>query len=46
MSGKASVVETLLGAGADVHVRGGELGQTALHIGKFFGVPAEQLLRN
>ncbi|KAK5981003.1 putative Ion channel nompc, partial [Trichostrongylus colubriformis] len=32
-SGKASVVETLLGSGADIHVRGGELGQTALHIG-------------
>ncbi|VDO10919.1 unnamed protein product, partial [Haemonchus placei] len=31
-SGKASVVETLLGSGADIHVRGGELGQTALHI--------------
>ncbi|KJH52965.1 ankyrin repeat protein [Dictyocaulus viviparus] len=31
-SGKASVVETLLGYGADIHVRGGALGQTALHI--------------
>lgn len=25
-SGKASVVETLLGSGADIHVKGGELG--------------------
>lgn len=31
-SGRASVVETLLGFGADVHVQGGSLGETALHI--------------
>ncbi|KHN74170.1 Ankyrin-2 [Toxocara canis] len=31
-SGRASVVETLLGFGADVHVVGGQLGETALHI--------------
>lgn len=30
--GRASVVETLLGFGADVHLNGGSLGETALHI--------------
>lgn len=31
-SGKPAVVETLLGHGADVHVRGGVLKETPLHI--------------
>lgn len=31
-SAKPAVVETLLGYGADVHVRGGRLRETALHI--------------
>lgn len=31
-SAKPAVVETLLGFGADVHVRGGELHETPLHI--------------
>lgn len=31
-SGKPAVVETLLGYGADVHVRGGRLRETPLHI--------------
>lgn len=31
-SGKPAVVETLLGYGADVHVRGGKLRETPLHI--------------
>lgn len=31
-SGKPAVVETLLGYGADVHVRGGRLLETPLHI--------------
>ncbi|VDK86753.1 unnamed protein product [Litomosoides sigmodontis] len=31
-AGKPSVVEALLGYGADVHLRGGEIGETALHI--------------
>lgn len=31
-SGQPSVVETLLGYGADVHVHGGDIGETALHI--------------
>lgn len=31
-SGKPAVVETLLGYGADVHVRGGALKETPLHI--------------
>ncbi|VDD86933.1 unnamed protein product [Enterobius vermicularis] len=29
---KSAVVETLLGFGADVHIRGGSIGETALHI--------------
>uniref|UniRef100_A0A915DP22 Uncharacterized protein n=1 Tax=Ditylenchus dipsaci TaxID=166011 RepID=A0A915DP22_9BILA len=31
-SGQASVVETLLGYGANVHVHGGQIGETALHV--------------
>lgn len=31
-SGKPSVVETLLGNGANVHVHGGQIGETALHV--------------
>lgn len=31
-SGKPAVVETLLGCGADLHVRGGKLRETPLHI--------------
>lgn len=31
-AGKASVVETLLGYGADVDIHGGAIGETALHI--------------
>lgn len=31
-SGKPAVVETLLGYGADLHVRGGKLRETPLHI--------------
>lgn len=31
-SAKPIVVETLLGYGADVHIRGGKLKETALHI--------------
>ncbi|CAD5209581.1 unnamed protein product [Bursaphelenchus xylophilus] len=31
-SGQAAVVETLLGFGADVHVHGGQIGETALHV--------------
>ena len=31
-SGKSSVVEALLGHGAQVHVRGGKIGEAPLHI--------------
>nr|CAD2199644.1 unnamed protein product [Meloidogyne enterolobii] len=31
-SGQAAVVETLLGFGADVHIEGGQIGETALHV--------------
>lgn len=31
-AGKPQVVEALLGYGADVHVKGGKLGETALHV--------------
>ena len=31
-SGKPSVVESLLGHGAQVHIRGGKIGETPLHI--------------
>ena len=31
-SGKPSVVESLLGHGAQVHIRGGKIGDTPLHI--------------
>jgi ankyrin repeat protein len=50
-SGKAIVVETLLGHGADVHVQGGPLGETALHIASGLTGPdaracAEMLLKS